>query len=95
MAKKTYSIICLGCKVNDYEANYTRELLSEEFSYVDYKEGCADIVIVYSCLVTNVAEAKTRKMINQAIRLNPDALIIVVGCFASLRSEYLKGMDNV
>ena len=58
-----YSVLSLGCKVNDYEATYIKEELSKEYSYVKPNEF-ADIYVIFSCCVTNTAEAKTRKYIN-------------------------------
>ncbi|MBQ5755641.1 MAG: tRNA (N(6)-L-threonylcarbamoyladenosine(37)-C(2))-methylthiotransferase MtaB, partial [Erysipelotrichaceae bacterium] len=77
---KTYATLVLGCKVNDYEAAYTEQEMNRDYQKVSFKER-ADIYIIFSCAVTNIAEAKTRKFIRQARRLNPDAFIAVVGCY--------------
>ncbi|MDO5438788.1 MAG: tRNA (N(6)-L-threonylcarbamoyladenosine(37)-C(2))-methylthiotransferase MtaB [Erysipelotrichaceae bacterium] len=77
---KTYATLVLGCKVNDYEAAYIEQEMDRDYRKVSFKE-MADIYIIFSCAVTNIAEGKTRKFIRQARRLNPDAYIAVVGCY--------------
>ncbi|MBR2552922.1 MAG: radical SAM protein, partial [Erysipelotrichaceae bacterium] len=77
---KTYATLVLGCKVNDYEAAYIEQEMDRDYRKVSFKET-ADIYIIFSCAVTNIAEGKTRKFIRQARRLNPDAYIAVVGCY--------------
>ena len=62
---KTFAIMTLGCKVNDYESAYVKNKLCEEYEMVDFKEKI-DIYIILSCCVTNTAEAKTLKFIHQA-----------------------------
>lgn len=83
----------LGCKVNDFEATYVKNELSKEYEYVNFKEK-ADIYIIFSCCVTNTAEAKTRKFIHQARRKNANAYIAVVGCLAQIKPD-LKEFDDV
>lgn len=83
---KTYSMMVLGCKVTDYEANYVREKMNSYFFEVDFKQK-ADICIIFTCCVTNVAEAKSRKFIHDARRNNPDAFIVSVGCFSQIKSN--------
>lgn len=87
---KTFSLICLGCKVNDFEATYTREQLEQKYKFVDYRKELADIIVIYTCVVTNTAEAKDRKMISQAKRSNPNAIIAVVGCLPQVKAEELS-----
>ena len=91
---KTFAIMTLGCKVNDYESAYVKNKLSEEYEMVDFKEK-SDIYIIFSCCVTNTAEAKTRKFIHQARRRNPQAYIVVVGCLVQIKPELpdLKDVD--
>lgn len=82
---KTFAINILGCKVNDYEATYVRENMLKYFEEVSNKE-VADIYIIFTCCVTNVAEAKTRKCIHQARRRNPNAYIVTVGCLSQIKA---------
>lgn len=89
----TFSMMILGCKVNDYEATYVKNELLKEFRQVDFK--CpANISIIFSCAVTNTAEAKTRKFIHQARRINPNGYIVVVGCLSQIKPD-LKDLNEV
>ena len=83
---KTYATLILGCKVNDYEARSFKEAMDKDYQEVDFKEK-ADIYVIFSCCVTNTAEAKTRKFIHQARRNQPDAYIVAVGCYAQTKSD--------
>ena len=93
---KTFAMMILGCKVNDYEATYVRENMNKHFSEVPFKET-ADIYVIFSCCVTNTAEAKTRKFIHDARRKNPNAYICVVGCLSQIKphSEVFENIDLV
>ena len=90
---KTFAIMNLGCKVNDFESTYVKEKLSQYYELKDFKEVC-DIYIIFSCCVTNTAEAKTRKFIHQTRRKNPAAYVVVVGCLAQIKPE-LKEFNDV
>ncbi|MBR3252188.1 MAG: tRNA (N(6)-L-threonylcarbamoyladenosine(37)-C(2))-methylthiotransferase MtaB [Erysipelotrichaceae bacterium] len=83
---KTYAMMILGCKVNDYEATYVRENMNRHFKEVDFKDK-ADIYLIFTCCVTNTAEAKTRKFIHAARRNNPDAYIAAIGCLSQIKSD--------
>ena len=79
-------MMVLGCKVNDYEATYVRENMNRYFTEVDFKEK-ADIYLIFTCCVTNTAEAKTRKFIQAARRNNPQGYIAAIGCLSQIRSD--------
>ena len=81
---KSFSMMVLGCKVNDFEATYVKNELLKEYHYVSFKEK-ADIVIIFTCSVTNMAESKSRKFIHNAIKNNPHAYIVVVGCLVQIK----------
>lgn len=85
---KTFAVMTLGCKVNDYESTYIKSELLKEYELVDFKSK-ADIYIIFSCCVTNTAEAKTRKFIHQARRNNPEGYVVVVGCLAQLKPDLI------
>lgn len=83
----TFSIYTLGCKVNTYESEFITHLFtSSGYKLVDY-ENNADIYIINTCTVTNSADNKSKKIINHTRKNNPNAIIVVCGCYA----EYLKG----
>ena len=92
----TYALMVLGCKVNDYEATYVREKLNNYYDEVDFKNK-ADVYIIFTCCVTNIAEAKTRKFIRQARRNNKDAYIVAVGCLSQIKpdSEIFNEVDLI
>jgi threonylcarbamoyladenosine tRNA methylthiotransferase MtaB len=87
--------VTLGCKVNQYETEYVREgLLSA--GYVDAEKGQpADLCIVNTCTVTQSGDAKSRQTIRQLARRNPDARIIVMGCYATRAPEEVSQLPGV
>lgn len=71
----------LGCKVNAYETEAMQQLLSEEgYEIVPFKEG-ADIYIINTCTVTNMADRKSRQMLHRAKKMNPNAIVVAAGCY--------------
>ena len=88
-------IITLGCKVNTYESNALAQGLEKRgFEVVEASEAC-DAFIINTCSVTNTADAKSKKMIRHAIKLNPSALICVCGCFSQASPEEVSKIDGV
>lgn len=86
----TFAITTLGCKVNTYESQgYAQSLIEEGFIEVSFKDQ-ADIYLINTCAVTNTAASKSRQRIHQAQRQNPNALIVVVGCYVQTASDQLK-----
>jgi len=88
----------LGCKVNQYETEKIREKLEATgFSTVSFA-SVADVYIINSCTVTGTADAKSRRAIRQAVRRNPNALIVATGCYAELepaRVAEIEGVDLI
>ena len=71
----------LGCKVNAYETEAMQEMLENAgFEIVPFKEG-ADIYIINTCTVTNIADRKSRQMLHRARKMNPDAIVVAAGCY--------------
>ena len=91
---KSVGILTLGCKVNTYESEYIINLLKENgYIIKDFQDQC-DIYIINTCTVTNQSDSKSKKMIRQAIRRNPDACIVAMGCFIQANPEYYEdGID--
>ncbi|MDD5791186.1 MAG: tRNA (N(6)-L-threonylcarbamoyladenosine(37)-C(2))-methylthiotransferase MtaB [Erysipelotrichaceae bacterium] len=83
---KKFAMMVCGCKVNDYEATYLRNKMLKEFEEVSFSE-VADIYIVFTCCVTNVAESKTRKYFHRARRTNPAAYIVAIGCLSQIKGD--------
>lgn len=86
-------ICSLGCKVNIYESEYVEELLRNHGYEIVPFENWADIYIINTCSVTNEADKKSRKMINQAKRRNSQAIIVVMGCYSQVKGERIDGVD--
>ena len=69
----------LGCKVNSYEMDYVQQILLEKgYNVVPFEEK-ADIYIVNTCTVTNIADRKSRQMLHRAKALNPQAVVVALG----------------
>ncbi len=92
---KRAAIVTLGCKVNQYETDAMYGMLKEAgVSMVDSKET-ADIYIVNTCSVTNMAERKSRQMLHRAKKKNPDVVVAAVGCYAQVGKEELAKDENI
>lgn len=93
--KKKIGFQTLGCKVNIYESNALKnELITRGYEIVEPSSDC-DAFIVNTCSVTNMADAKSRKIINRMAKLNPDAVLCVMGCYSQTNPEAtsLPGVD--
>ena len=90
MNEKTFAVHTLGCKVNSYESNAISAILEKKgLKCVNFEEF-ADIYIINTCSVTNTGDKKSRQMIRRAKRLNPDAFIAVLGCYAQSSPEEVR-----
>ena len=75
----------LGCKVNAYETEAMQEMLEANgYEIVPFKEG-ADIYIINTCTVTNVADRKSRQMLHRAKKMNPQAIVVAAGCYVQAK----------
>ncbi|MCJ7593764.1 MAG: tRNA (N(6)-L-threonylcarbamoyladenosine(37)-C(2))-methylthiotransferase MtaB, partial [Desulfobacterales bacterium] len=93
--KKTFKIITLGCKVNQYESAFLREALERAgWSQVSRDEE-ADVCIVNTCIVTQGASYQSRQAIRKAIRENPVGMTAAVGCYAQVFSEELSKIEGL
>lgn len=93
---KTVGVLTLGCKVNTYESEYVISKLKEN-NYIikDFTDIC-DVYIINTCTVTNTADIKSKKMIKAAIRRNPNACVVAMGCFIEANKDYqIEGLDIV
>ena len=83
----------LGCKVNSYELDIMRQKMEESgYSIVPFEEE-ADVYVINTCTVTNIADRKSRQMIHKAKKRNPDAVVIAVGCYVETDPERV-GTDS-
>ena len=88
--KHTVSFITLGCKVNQFETEAMTELLEKDGFKVLPPNEVSDIYIINTCAVTKESERKSRQFINKAKRINPNALVVAVGCSVQLNSEKIN-----
>ncbi len=92
---KTVAFHTLGCKVNTYESEALKKLfIQDDYEGVDFKE-CADVYVINTCTVTNTGDAKSRQMIRRAIRTNPLACVVVVGCYSQVASQEIEAIEGV
>ena len=93
--KKTAAFLTLGCKVNSYETEAIRGMFEAAgYETVDFKE-VADVYVVNTCTVTNIADRKSRQMLHQARKRNSDAVIVAVGCYVQAKEEELLHDSSV
>ena len=84
----------LGCKVNAYETEAMQEMLEKEgYEIVPFKEG-ADIYIINTCTVTNIADRKSRQMLHRARKMNPDAIVVATGCYVQAQENEHHELDS-
>lgn len=85
----------LGCKVNSYETEAMQQLLEDAgYEIVPFQEG-ADVYIINTCSVTNVADRKSRQMLHRAKKMNPSAAVVAVGCYVQAAGAELKKDEAV
>ena len=85
----------LGCKVNSYETEAMQQLLENAgYEIVPFTEG-ADVYIINTCSVTNIADRKSRQMLHRAKKMNPGAVVVAAGCYVQAAGEELKKDEAV
>ncbi len=85
----------LGCKVNTYEIEAVYEEFKKE-GYVKVSEKeVADVYVINTCSVTNTGDKKSRQAIRKCIRLNPQAIIVVMGCYSQLQTKDVQDIEGV
>ncbi|MCM1143112.1 MAG: tRNA (N(6)-L-threonylcarbamoyladenosine(37)-C(2))-methylthiotransferase MtaB [Blautia sp.] len=87
---KSVALHNLGCKVNAYEMEVMQQILQKNgYKIVDFDEN-ADIYIINTCTVTNIADRKSRQMLHRAKAKNPDAVVVAVGCYVQTGGEKIE-----
>ena len=90
---KTIAFHNLGCKVNSYELDLMQQSLQKDgYEIVDFDQK-ADVYVINTCSVTNIADRKSRQMIHRARTLNPDAVIVAAGCYVQA-DAFTLAQDN-
>ena len=85
----------LGCKVNHYETEAIKEAFVSRGAEIVSEEEFADVYIINTCTVTNIADRKSRQFIRRVKKVNPDALVAVTGCYAQVASDEVADMPEV
>jgi len=91
----TVAFATLGCKVNQYDTQVMREAMRRAGYSVIEPEESADIYVVNTCTVTSMSDRKSRNLIRRFASLNPNATIVVTGCYAERQPDKLKNLQNV
>ena len=85
---KSIMFITLGCKTNQYETNAMEQKFQNNgYKIIKDENEKADVCIVNTCSVTNVAERKSRQMLRRVKEINPSAIIVACGCYAQVGKE--------
>ena len=89
MSKKV-ALHNLGCKVNAYEVEAMQQLLENAgYEIVPFSEE-ADVYVINTCTVTNIADRKSRQMLHKAKKMNPNAIVVATGCYVQTDTEKIK-----
>lgn len=93
--KKKVALHNLGCKVNAYEVEAMQQLLEEAgYEIVPFEPG-ADVYLINTCTVTNIADRKSRQMLHKAKKMNPEAIVVATGCYAQTDTGKLEKDEAV
>jgi len=93
--KKNVAFYTLGCKVNQYETNgMIQEFKNNGYEIVDFEEK-ADIYIINTCTVTNMSDRKSRQILRQAKKNNPNSLVVAVGCYVQVAKEEINKIPEI
>ena len=95
MEKKSVAFITLGCKVNQYETNaMTQQFINCGYEVVPYHEK-ADIYVINTCTVTNMSDRKSRQMLRRVKEINPNGIVVAVGCYAQVAKNELEKIEEI
>jgi len=95
MAQKRVSFYTLGCKLNFAETStISRKFTENGYNRVEFNDQ-ADVVVINTCSVTQLADKKCRQVISKASRTSPDAIVAVIGCYSQLKPEEISKIDGV
>ena len=93
--EKTVAFCTLGCKVNQYETNaMIEQFINKGYTIKEFNEK-ADIYIINTCTVTNMADRKSRQMLRRVKEINPNALVVACGCYAQVAKEELEKISEI
>ena len=91
---RTFATCTLGCKVNQYETDAMEQMLMRAgYEKVDFKDT-ADIYLINTCSVTNMADKKSRQMIHRAKKKNPEGIVVAAGCYIQAQADQKAELDE-
>lgn len=90
ISDKKIAFCTLGCKVNQYESDSMMDILKSHHCEIVPFSEFADVYVVNTCSVTNMAERKSRQMMHRAKKKNPDAIVVAAGCYVQAATEALQ-----
>lgn len=93
--ERSVAFVTLGCKVNQYETQVMREALKRQGYRMAASGDAADIYVINTCTVTGVSDRKARQMIRRATSSNPDAVVVVTGCYVERSPDEIRDMPGV
>lgn len=85
----------LGCKVNAYETDSMRQMLEQAGYEIVPFDAMADVYVINTCSVTNVADRKSRQMLHRAKKKNPNSVVVAAGCYVQTSKEQEIGRAHV
>ena len=93
--KGKVAFVSLGCKVNQYETNaMSQEFIKSGYEVVEFTD-IADVYIVNTCTVTNIADRKSRQMLRRVKEIAPEAVVVATGCYAQVGKEELEKIEDI
>ena len=95
MSPRTCRLVTLGCKVNQYETQYVKELLEHNGWVTAADDQPADLCVVNTCTVTMEGDAKSRQLVRRLHQSNPDAAVVVMGCYATRDPDTVRRLPGV
>ena len=88
--RKKAALHNLGCKANAYETEAMQQMLEQAgYEIVDFAEK-ADVYVINTCSVTNMADRKSRQMLHRAKKQNPKSIVVAAGCYVQTKAEEVK-----
>ena len=90
----TVAFVTLGCKVNQYDTQVMREVLKNSGYDLVNPDEIADVYVINTCTVTSISDRKSRQMIRRLNSLNPDAVLVVTGCYAERSPDEIKNIQS-
>lgn len=85
----------VGCKVNQYEAEAIKEAFVSRGAQIAAEDEPADVYVINTCTVTNIADRKSRQYIRRAKKQNPDSVVVVTGCYVQVAADEVEGLPEV